>query len=734
VVYTKPKFPPGLFSTDTPLEKEGSYVAGNRVRFYQNKAQPVGGCVLDSPDEIDGYPRGGHSWTNLQGQPCKAYGTELKLYGEVSGSRKDITPLLHFTVLTDAFSTVNGSPIVTVNLPYHNAVVGTPFVFSNHQATVGGLTIEGTYTVTEVAGEGAFTITHGSNASSTVTDGGGNVDLSVELPDGLVSNDLTGWGAGTWSTGTWGGATASNELRVWTMGNLGENLQANPSGYGLAEWQPETTYDDLSFNGEFTTNADGWALGTGWAYSAGGVVKTPGVASNLSQSTAELGLDGRTCVVDFVITGRTAGSIKFQANAGDPAAPIDVSTASAVITKNGTYRRIFRVPADLSDFLLAADAAFDGKVESFTYRLYDKAYFIPTAPARIDAISVSAKNVVIALGCTTVDGLYSPTAVRNCDVGNNRLWIPDANNVAGQIEATEIGGRIMAGSSTRQQDAVWGDAGFGVLTWLGEPGGAFKFDKLAKGCGLLSRHSYAECSGFLIWASRTKKMWIFRGIGATSLGAVEEIECPIRDDIFDNLDANQSLKCFAWANDEWTEFWFHWPDSRDVTAPTPAECSRYAAFNWLTKDVWSMGMWERTAAISGDILPSPVLFEPRDGAKSLAYQHEVGTDDNGALLGAYLETSWLDQVDGEAFTALLGMRPDFKDQTGDVEMTVYSKIYPQATTVKTTGPFVLTPTTEQKNFRVNARMVRFRFDWVTTGGHARFGAWSVDIGSDGSRR
>ena len=49
----------------------------------------------------------------------------------------------------------------------------------------------------------------------------------------------TGWGAGTWGRGTWGSgitSTSTNELRVYTQNNFGEDLLFNVRDGGLYYW------------------------------------------------------------------------------------------------------------------------------------------------------------------------------------------------------------------------------------------------------------------------------------------------------------------------------------------------------------------------------------------------------------------------------------------------------------------------------------------------------------------
>jgi hypothetical protein len=78
-------------------------------------------------------------------------------------ARQDLLPPNPFTV-------VNGSPTVTVQAPDHGLFTGMQITVSG-AAAVGGITPSGAYTVT-VTGADAYTVTHGSNATSGATGGG----------------------------------------------------------------------------------------------------------------------------------------------------------------------------------------------------------------------------------------------------------------------------------------------------------------------------------------------------------------------------------------------------------------------------------------------------------------------------------------------------------------------------------------------------------------------------------
>lgn len=733
----KPKFKPGINKLDSALSNEGTYADGNLVRFNQGKWQPVGGWNLISSTPISGIARSSHGWPNKDGIGFHASGSEQGLFALVGGAVNDITPQLHETVIQDKFSTTNTSTTVTVEVEYHNLKPGDTVIFSNHQSTVGGLTIEGTYTVDAVPTVNTFEITHGSAATSTVTDGGGYVDFKAPLPAGLVDNPLTGYGTGTYGTGTYsvGVSSATDELRTWSLDNFGENLLANPSGYGLFEWQPELAYLDLASNGDFATNADGWALGTGWAYASGKVTKSAGTGSNLSQSVIDVAEGGRYYRVTFEVTDQTAGTLKFRVNAGDTPAVVDVGEASSPISKNGTYSRLFLCPAVPQDFLFEADASFNGSVDNVTYAIESKAYRVKEAPWRMDAMYVNTNGVVVAVGCSDIDGTYVANAVRNSGAGNVRDWTPDASSASAINYLRGGGGRLMTGLATRQQDLVWADNGVFSLQYNSSnplDGNAFTVNLLGTGCGSISRNSVAEHNGFVMWASR-EKFFIFRGIGATNLGTPEEIKSPLQSYVFSNLDTNQALKCCAGINPEFSEFWFFYPDERDKATGAESENSRAVSICWTDETLpWSPHQIVRTSWSTSGVFDKPIGVGVY-GTGSLLFEHESGTTANGAALGWYVESGYFDIQDGDYIAHIKEVRPDFASLSGTIEGTVSARNYSGGATVSTTS-FDVTSFTQKNDIRITGRQMKVKWAEKTTGAFAREGALAFELDQTGQMR
>ena len=94
----------------------------------------------------------------------------------------------------------------------------------------------GEYQIT-LTGGSTYTIDVGTAATSDAT-GGGSVTAVYQINTGpAFTVPLTGWGASTWGSGAWGiGEASSDELRIWSQANFGEDLIFGPRGGGIYYW------------------------------------------------------------------------------------------------------------------------------------------------------------------------------------------------------------------------------------------------------------------------------------------------------------------------------------------------------------------------------------------------------------------------------------------------------------------------------------------------------------------
>ena len=140
----------------------------------------------------------------------------------------------------------------------------------------------------------------------------------------------TGWGAGTWGAGGFGSVTAlsdTNQLRLWTHDNFGENLMICPRGGGIYRWKED---DGL------TTRAVALSGITGAAE-----VPTVGLQVITSEKDRHLIVLGADPVVDSSRSGSSdpmlvafsdqENALDFQARSTNTAGELRLSSGSKII-------------------------------------------------------------------------------------------------------------------------------------------------------------------------------------------------------------------------------------------------------------------------------------------------------------------------------------------------------------------------------------------------------------------
>lgn len=234
---------PGVNRENTRYTNEGGWYDCDKIRFRYGTPEKIGGWERISSGTFQGVCRSMWPWSTLGAGNYLGMGTNLKYYIQYGGGYNDITPIRATATLTDPFSTVSGSPTVTVKDVAHGCLTGD-FVTLTSTAAVGGLTISGEYQVTVIDADN-YTITAASNASSTVTQppgGGGTVTAAYQLNvGGAIETPAFGWGAGAWGAGSWGiGGSNTIPLRIWNHGNFGEDLIFGPKNGGMYYWDATT--------------------------------------------------------------------------------------------------------------------------------------------------------------------------------------------------------------------------------------------------------------------------------------------------------------------------------------------------------------------------------------------------------------------------------------------------------------------------------------------------------------
>ena len=261
---SKIQLKPGINREVTSYTNEGGWYDGNKIRFRFGFPEKIGGWVRKSSKSFLGICRALHPWVTLSNEQYIGVGTSLKYYIERGGGYNDITPIRATTAAGDVtFAATDGSSTLTVTDTAHGAVAGDFVTFSgavslggqitaailNQEYEIDSIVDDDTYTITaravatvqDITIDGQYTPTPVLADSSDSGNGGAAVVGAYQINVGLDTAVAgAGWGVGTWSRGAWGSASnqpiVTNQLRLWSHDNFGEDLLMNVRDGGLYYW------------------------------------------------------------------------------------------------------------------------------------------------------------------------------------------------------------------------------------------------------------------------------------------------------------------------------------------------------------------------------------------------------------------------------------------------------------------------------------------------------------------
>jgi hypothetical protein len=262
----KLQFKPGVNREGTATSVEGTWFESDKVRFRSGLPEKIGGWERDGGKVVAlltpptgsywGVARALWNWANLSGYNLLGVGTDLKYYiqNTVGGDFNDVTPLKETTLAgAVTFEAVNGSNIITVNDTGSNTQQNDFVTFSGAVSLGGNITadiLNAEHQVIETTTASQYKIRVSATANASDSGDGGDAVVGMyQISTGSgVATVGVGWGAGGWSGVTtgfsdtgWGSAVSSTtgvsqQLRLWSQSNYGQDLVLNPRGGGLYYW------------------------------------------------------------------------------------------------------------------------------------------------------------------------------------------------------------------------------------------------------------------------------------------------------------------------------------------------------------------------------------------------------------------------------------------------------------------------------------------------------------------
>jgi len=710
----KLNFLPGFNKQLTPTQAEGQWVDGDNVRFRYNTPEKIGGWAQLGENDMTGAARAMHHIVNKSGNKFSIIGTNRILYAYTGGVFYDIHPIRTTTSLSNTFSTTNGSAVVTITFSGDHGLVQGDIIFLDNFTAI----TNSNYSAADFDDKKFMVTTVVSSTAVTIT---------------MPSNE------------TGSGATTSGGIRVQAYYSVGPAEQAPGFGYGLGQWGG-------TVSGEAITTLNGGINASTTTIVLTDASLFPSSGTNFVQiGSEEISYTG---ITGNQLTGVTRG----------------VRNTTAAIHSNGV------AVTNSSDYVAWGEAAsgdlvidpglwsidnFGDNVISLIHNgqvfewnsnaanaVATRATIISGAPtASRDMLVSTPDRHLVFFGTETTIGDQSTQDemfIRFSDQENINVYEPTAVNTAGTQRLAD-GSRIIGAVRGRDATYIWTDTSLFTMRFVGAPF-TFAFAQVGTNCGLIGMNAALEVDGAAYWMSEN-------GFFKYS-GNLETMVCLVEDYVYDDINTTASQLINVGLNNLFGEInWFYPTQSSEVV-------NRSVTYNYMEssaqRPIWTTGSLARTTWVDSSVfgLPHATSFNASgtsydvvgntEGATTY-YQHETGTDQVKSSATTTIASNIqsgdydIDQRrgldgDGEFLMKIRRFIPDFLAQTGNTQITLNLRDYPNNSQASSPlGPFTISSTTTKIDTRARARSVALKVANTGSSQSWKLGGFRLDIQPDGRR-
>lgn len=340
---------------------------------------------------------------------------------------------------------------------------------------------------------------------------------------------------------------------------------------------------------------------------------------------------------------------------------------------------------------------------------------IRNGPAKVVYALALPQRQIMAFGCNQeVDGVFNPACIRWSDIENETDWTTSPTNNAGEY-ILEGGGRIVAARVAGDYVQVFTDSAVWLGEYIGDPGETWRFTRAGSG-GLIGPNAAVTVAQTTFYVSPDAQFY-----SCTVGNTPTPLDCPIRKAFADNIALGQADKIVATSIAAFREVRWYYPDGRDGLENSRAVTIGVGG-NWYRDQL------SRTAFCDAGPAPNPIGCT----ATGDAFWHEKGHLADGGNLSWFIESTDFYLAESSQNFLVRGVFPNFKDQTGVIDLSLIMREHPQATE-RTKGPFTLPANIEKKSFRCSGRVARVRLSGSSTPAYVRMGKLEFDVEAIGGR-
>jgi len=341
---------------------------------------------------------------------------------------------------------------------------------------------------------------------------------------------------------------------------------------------------------------------------------------------------------------------------------------------------------------------------------------------------------VIAFGADTINtGEQDPLLIRFSSQESATDWTPRSTNSAGDLRIGS-GSEFVRAVETKREIIVFTDSSMHSLQFIGAPF-TFGIQPLATNITIMGPNAPVAVNDAIFWMGR-QNFYLYDG-------QTKQLPCTVKERVFFDFDYDQADKVYASVISEFSEIiWFYTSNTNSLANGGTGENDRYVIYNYQ-EGVWYYGDLGRSAFLDRGIRTFPIA-----AADNYLYNHETGYTDDGSVMTSRLESSSIDIGDGDYFTSIRRVIPDFTfngstAQEPTVNLTLQSNNFPggnylqtelsqvDRTAISTTLPFE--QFTNKADVRLRGRAFTLKIDCATLGVRWRLGSPRVDLRQDGRR-
>jgi len=733
-------FLPGFNKQVTATGAEAQWTGGENVRFRYGTPEKIGGWNQLGQDKLTGAARQMHHIVNKDSVKFSIIGTNKILYAYTGGVFYDIHPLVNpsGTAISNAFSTTNNDPVVTITATSHGFQAGDICLFGDSS----------TFSA----------ITNSNFGSSDFCDKKFMVTTVVDSDNFKITMD---------SNETGSGATTSGGITYYRYYHVGPAEQLGAYGFGISLYGGTilgSTTTTLTAPG-LGDNAYGTG-GSGTTVNVGSTTGFPSSGTNYFQvGSEEISYTGVTATSFTGITRAARGSTRAAHSGGATITNTSSWTgwgSAAANTDQVTDPGLWSLD-NLGGTLIALihnSAVFEWDSNA-TNATSIRATIISGAPtASRDMLVSTPDRHLVLFGTETTIGdttTQDEMFIRFSDQEDITTWIPTAINSAG-TQRLAAGSRIMGATLGRNAIYVWTDTSLFTMRFVGTPF-TFAYEQVGTNCGLIGMNAAVEVDGAAYWMSDNG---FFR-----YTGKLESMDCLVEDYVYDDLNKTSNQLIYCGLNNLFGEITWFYPTS------TSNVVDRSVYYSYLDstpqRPIWytnASTLFKRSAWADSAVfgLPHATFYDAGTDTSfdvigntegtTVYYEHETGVNyllsgteyaipanitsgdydiTQKVIRGAATSLADL-RGDGEFIMRVSRVVPDFISQSGNTIVQLDLRDYPNDSSASSSlGPFTITTSTKKIDTRARARAVALTISNTALDTNWKLGTFRLDIHSGGRR-